>query len=425
MRKKAIDLVSTYSSSLIAIALPILAMPIYARHLTAKDWGIISLILLIQTIALLMEQGFSQCMVQEFVQAGRKSTDKQILLYQAIAPLYFRAGVLLATATAIAGTIYVLNSSTLQGNYSIHWWLPISAALLVAGQVQTAISRAYLIATEKHSTNAAIATFWQLARHSIGIAICIVYGNPAPLALWFAAVSVSEAFARRMHCNNLARIAAIDGDHQCDGTEYRNILKRGAKMSGAVIISASTVYIDRISVSQLLTLEHLGYYTLASTASLGTLQAIYPLGQVATPALIKSGAANSPKRKKILGALAALMFTIFIVCCLLYLTYGTTLLNMWLRNPTTEIAVKPILDILLIGTSLNAVYNIWYWNEVSLANHNNIFRSAAYALVTSAVFTPILVAIYGLKGASIGWALTNIILIVGACYLTIRAKNDQ
>jgi O-antigen/teichoic acid export membrane protein len=88
---------------------------------------------------------------------------------------------------------------------------------------------------------------------------------------------------------------------------------------------------------------------------------------------------------------------------------GKSLLTIWLKNPTATLIVYPILTILLIGTGLNAFYNVGYIHWIVCEKPNRIFQVNILSLGLSITLIPILVTRYGTIGAAFGWLTINLI----------------
>jgi hypothetical protein len=88
---------------------------------------------------------------------------------------------------------------------------------------------------------------------------------------------------------------------------------------------------------------------------------------------------------------------------------GKWMLGIWLRNPITVTAVYPLLTVLLVGTGLNALYNVGYMNWIIHEKINRVFQVNALALILSITLIPYFVTWQGTIGAAFGWLVMNFI----------------
>ena len=85
------------------------------------------------------------------------------------------------------------------------------------------------------------------------------------------------------------------------------------------------------------------------------------------------------------------------------------MLNLWLRNSEAVQGIYQILAILLVGTSLNALYNVGYLNWLVYEKTHRVFQVNTLALVLSLAVIPPLVDLGGSVGAAFGWVTINLI----------------
>jgi O-antigen/teichoic acid export membrane protein len=179
-------------------------------------------------------------------------------------------------------------------------------------------------------------------------------------------------------------------------------------MSGVTLLGALTVQMDKIVLSRMVTVEQFGYYTVAATVAAGMLQLVYPLVQAVLPRAIQLRA--EPAALRSLGIkLVRLIGMLVGLGALLFIAAGEWLLGVWLRNPAVVAVVYPLLAVLLVGTALNAFYNVGYINWIVHEKIRRVFQVNALALALSVALIPPLVAWQGTIGAAFGWLAINLI----------------
>ena len=116
---------------------------------------------------------------------------------------------------------------------------------------------------------------------------------------------------------------------------------------------------DKIVLSRMVTLEQFGYYTVASSAALGLLLLISPLVQAVLPRAVQLRGQPLALRHlsfKLMGLIAGMV----IGCAAVFICCGRWLLMLWLHDATAVEVIHPLLSVLLLGTAMNAFYNIGY-----------------------------------------------------------------
>jgi O-antigen/teichoic acid export membrane protein len=158
----------------------------------------------------------------------------------------------------------------------------------------------------------------------------------------------------------------------------------------------------------MVSIEQFGYYTIAATVALGSLQLINPLTQAVLPRAIQLRAEPSALRS-LSVKLAWLVALMVGLGAIIFTTIGQWLLDVWLRNTEAVTAIYPMLSILLAGVALNAFYNVGYVNWLAHQKIRRIFQVNAFSLLLSVALIPPLVLWQGTIGAAVGWLSINLI----------------
>jgi len=85
------------------------------------------------------------------------------------------------------------------------------------------------------------------------------------------------------------------------------------------------------------------------------------------------------------------------------------LLDLWLGHAEAEAVVYPLLATLLVGSALNAFYNVGYINWIAHEKIRRVLQVNATAFALSLVLIPLLVYFNGVIGAAFGWIIINLI----------------
>ena len=138
------------------------------------------------------------------------------------------------------------------------------------------------------------------------------------------------------------------------------------------------------------------------------LQLVYPLIQAVLPRAIQLRAEPAALRRLSIK-LAGLIGLMAVTGALIFMVAGGWLLDVWLRNAEAAAMVYPLLGALLVGTGLNAFYNVGYINWIVHEKIRRVFQVNALALVLSATLIPPLVLWQGTIGAAFGWLAINLV----------------
>lgn len=419
------NIVANYVGTGTVVLGPILALPWYLTELGPQQFGLIGFIVLFQTVLGLLDAGLSQALVREFA-VRFDSTDEHRLNSAVLLFGFERIYWLFAVLAGFFGAVladpiatYWLNLNGLPD--SIGKEAVLGASLIFAVQFPGSVYRSMLIGAQAQIELNVILTSSALLRHLGGIGVVVIWPTLTAYLIWHAAVALLETLARATAAWRIQKV-----DRRCvawDSDALRPVWKLFASMSGATLLGALTVQMDRIVLSRMVDIEQLGYYSIAATIAVGSLQLVNPLTQAMLPKIID--ARNNPNELAILNKkMFWMMAAVVVTSSVFYLVAGKLILNLWLRDMDLVSKIFPILSVMLIGTALNAFYNIGYINWLAKKMTYRFLQVNFVSLLVSVVLIPVFVFWYGPLGAAIGWLTINSIgLALSLEWLFARPKT--
>lgn len=421
------NILANYLGTGVTVLAPILALPWYLSVLGAKQYGLIGFIAMLQGMILgLLDAGMSQALVREV--AAR--FDMTALGRQRTASLLFGFERIYWLFALCAGLVVALLADTI----ATHWLklegLPVAtgreavygAAALFAAQFLGSIYRSVLVGTQAQITLNAIMAVGALLRHLGGVAVVVVWPTLLAYLIWHVTITLLETLVRSRWAWGITQLKRRQV--KWDPNELRPVWRLVAGMSGATLLGVLTAQMDRIVLSRMVGIEQFGYYTVAATVATGSLQLLYPLTQAVLPRAIQMR--NDPVALRGLCVkLAGLIALLVGSAAMTYIVIGKWLLEVWLRNTEAVTAIYPILSVLLVGTVLNAFYNVGYVNWLARKKVYMILRVNAFALILSVLLIPLLVSWQGTIGAAFGWLVINLIGLAFSLGWVKRLPNER
>lgn len=404
------NILANYLGTGVGAVAPLLALPFYLSALGPQQFGLIAFIVMLQALLGLVDAGMSQALVREFaVRANNTdaSRSRSSALLFGFERIYWAFGL-------VAGLITVLLSETIASHWLKLNGLPVElgrdaivgAAVIFACQFPGSIYRSVIVGAQAQVALNVLVVCSAVLRHGGGVVIVLTWPTLHAYLIWQALIASLETLAR----GNLAwKTVGIDRNQAIwRASELYPVMGSVAGLSGAVWLGALTTQIDKIVLSRLASIEHLGYYAIASTLALGALQLISPIVQAVLPRAIQLRS-NPAALRKLSVKLAGLIAAIVAFSALVFFSAGHRLLEFWLRNPAAVEVIYPILEVLLVGTALNALYNVGYINWIAHDKIQKVFQVNAFSLLLSLAFIPPMIAIHGSIGAAFGWSIMNLL----------------
>ena len=407
--------------------IPILALPWYLQALGLKQFGLIGIVVMLQAVLGLLDAGTSQALMRE-VTVRLDATDTG---FRRAAFLLFGFERVYWLFALGAGCLILALSDVIATQWLDFKELPIDlgrsalygAAVLFAVQFPGSVYRSVLVAAQAQVALNGIMFCGALARHIGGVIVVFAWPTLTAYLAWHALIALLETLTRARFAWKALNVKRA---HLYWKTgELRPVWRPVASMSGAAWLGALTIQVDRIVLSRTASIEQFGYYTIAVMVATGVLQLVYPLVQAVLPQAIQLRA--HPAALRILSfKLMGIVGLLSLLGALIFFTSGNWMLHKWLSNQEAATAIFPILAILLLGTALNAFYNVGYVNWLVEEKTHRVFQVNALALVLSVALTPVFVTHFGVIGAAFGWLMINLIgFVLSLEWVIQKQQNDR
>lgn len=402
------NIFANYAGTGFVVIAPMLALPYYLYNLGNSVWGLVSFIVTLQALLSLIDAGISQALVREFAACNISNEKKQ-----------YKLGVILFGfermywGFAILVSIIVLLAS----HQITHYWLKldgvsvgqakiaiIGAVALFTFQLPGSVYRSLLVGTQAQVLLNIIMSAGALMRHLGGVLVVLTWPTLSAYLAWQVLSAALETMVRSFFAWQTLHIKRSE----CcwDKSLMQGMLLPIIGMSGATLLGALTVQMDKLILSGMVSVEKFGYYVIASTLATGVLQLLYPIVNALIP-----HAVNLRDEVKALRSFnfkyAKLVVLIIITLGLIFYFIGYIFLQWWLKSAEIAQQVYSVLSILLIGTALNALYTIGYINWIVKGQLFKVFQVNLVSLIVSVISIPLMVTKFGIVGASLGWITIN------------------
>jgi O-antigen/teichoic acid export membrane protein len=404
------NIFANYLGTGAVVLAPLLALPWYLSILGSNQFGLINFIAMMQAVLGLLDAGMGQALVREMTirfdvtHQGRKKTASLLFGFERIYWIF---------ALCVGGITLILADTI-----ATHWLnlggLPVAsgreaiygAAAIFAAQFPGSVYRSLLVGAQAQVALNGVMLGGALIRHAGGVIIIFIWPTLPAYLIWHATIALLETLVR----GNLAwkTLNVKRSRLKWDAKELRRVWHVIVSMSAVTLLGALTVQLDKIVLSRMESIEQFGYYMVAATVAAGMLQLVYPLVQAVMPRAIQLRH-NPVELRNLSIKLVTLIGLITGFCALVFITFGEWLLHSWLRNPEAVEAIYPLLAVLLVGTALNAFYNVGYIHWIVHEKIQRVLQVNVLALVLSVALIPPLVESKGTIGAAFGWLSINLI----------------
>lgn len=273
----------------------------------------------------------------------------------------------------------------------------------------------------------------QVQANFIQIAWGIFRGFGTVLALWLLSPTIYvfallQLISNVIYCYfsrlSLWRTLSFDADlsrPQFRWQVFRNTWHYAAGMAGMALVSTLLMQTDKLVVSKMLSLEMLGYYTLAGSLSVVPLMLASPIAAAVFPrltGLVAEG--DRPGFTQLYHRTCELVAVAIIPAGLTIAFFASDCIFVWTGSIVVAQQAGLAAALLLSGQLMQAISIMPYY--LALA-HGDIRLNLQIGIASVVLITPLLIYLimkFGIVGAGFSWLLMNIFTLPPYMYFLHR-----
>ena len=397
-------IVANYAQTLVTVAAPFVTLPLYNRFLGAPGMTALTFGTVIASLVSTTEAGISQVLSADFARAGESHSPRGAeAILAAVQRYYFRVLPALAAAVFAGLAVYATRSAPGSAASAVTW----IDVLLITAQVclpfVSSPARSYLLGTSRHELLAKITITSLLVRHGGGIATAMFMRSGTAVLASLALSWVLEATLRVRACR-------VDHTFATDNAHAREVVRRGLRMSLALLAAAFATTVDRLIAGRVLSPADFSYVGIATSLAYAPTVGITPYLQSIQPALF--AAAGEPDR----------LWTIYrrlVLFVVLYISllaggfhmFGIPVISIWLHDVQASASVAACIAPMLIGTALNIISVSGYTEAVSRGAHRRLLASNAATLAVVVVAAGAWYSRVGVQAAAASSIIMNALVV--------------
>ena len=194
-----------------------------------------------------------------------------------------------------------------------------------------------------------------------------------------------------------------------------DIRRFAAGMTGITLLSTILNQMDKIILSRMLSLEILGYYTLATNVAQIIFRFVGPVFSATFPSLSHNyELKNELELSKLYHKSSQLVSILILPTALVICFFSSDILMLWTRDPMETEKAHLLVSILVVGMALNCLMNIPYALQLAAGWTKLNFHVNLVSVLILVPFTIFLTRLFGAVGAASNWVLLNLgyILVV-------------
>ena len=394
-------------------------IPVYIKYMGIEAFGLIGLFAVLQAWLALLDMGLAPTLAREMARytGGDRSTQSIRDLLRSVEALAIIIALLIAGGVVLGSNWIVtvwLNTGALPTQVVVHAFaiMGIVAALRFIESIYRSAMVGLQCQVPYNIVKSIMATF-----RGLGVVGILVWVSPTIEAFfyWQAAMSViTVAIFIRLTYVNLPE-ASLGG--RLSLQELRGVWRFAGGVAGITVLALVLTQVDKILLSNLLTIGEFGYYALAYTLASGLYVLIGPITQAFYPKFCELHA----QKQKILLAQnyhkgAQFVSVIAGSAAAVLMFFSETFLKLWTQDDSLAEQVSPLLRLLVLGNLLHGLMYIPYqmqlahaWTSISIYTNSIAVLFIIPAIIWS-------VPRYGTIGAAWVWVM----LASGYCLVAVH-----
>lgn len=416
------NIVANYAGKAIAAVAAFLFVPIYIHYLGIEAYGLIGFFTLLQSLANVLDFGFSPTLNRELARlsaipgTAQESRD----LVRTLEVIYWSIGLALGVAVVIAAPLIAhrwIHAQQLAPGVVQHALVLMGA--LLALQWPFSFYEGGLLGLQKLVTYNALQSVILLAR-GIGAIAVLHFVSPTIVAFFWWQVAMSAA---GIAASAVLLWRALPEGERARFTPplLRQIWRFAAGVTGISVIGIVLTIADKLVLSKRMPLADFGYYSLAFVVASVLYYAIYPLNTAIFPRFTQFVATGDERGVvRTYHAGSQLMTVITAPVALVLALFSFEVVQIWTGDATTAAHTAAVAAIATIGTMLNGFMNIPYSLQLAYGWTRLTLTVNAVAVVVQIPLLILATSRWGAIGAASVWLALNVMYCTVAANLMFR-----
>jgi O-antigen/teichoic acid export membrane protein len=202
---------------------------------------------------------------------------------------------------------------------------------------------------------------------------------------------------------------------------FRGTWRYAAGMAGLAVVSTLLTQTDKLAVSKLLSLEMLGYYTLATALATVPLTLASPIASAVYPRLTGLVASGDTKGLVQLYHRSCEFVAVAVIPAgLTVALFAGECMFAWTGSMIVAQRAAPAASLLLGGQLMQAITTVPFYFALA---HGNVRLNLLIGIASVVLITPLLIVLimkYGIVGAGWSWLIMNLCTLLPYMYILHR-----
>lgn len=391
-----------------------LFVPIWIHFLGVEGYGVISFYTILMTLMFFADAGLTATLTREFARGDKDEQYRRDLL-RTIELIYLViASILFAAIFLFSGVIVDL---FLKSNSFTHEELLLCVRLMglsMAIHFMFSLYSGGLFGLQKQVLANVINILYSVSRSAIVVIPLLIYPTVLTFFVWqLVSISIALIVVRYY----LIKCITTMNSQSVFRKEYlQSIWKFAFGMMLMSIISALNTQLDKLIIGNVLSLQDMGYYSLASTIGIAVISISQPLGVAFYPEFTRLLSCNKKKMEKLFLLFTYVVSSISVAIGMTLFFYVDEFSYLWTYDHSIVEAVRVPARLLIIGNILQSLQLAPYYLALANGHTKTNVKLGIFMLMFMIPAVYFFTKELGLKGTAIPYVIIN---IIATLYLSI------
>jgi len=409
LSKVKINIIANYGGSAWNMLMNLAFVPLYIKFLGIESYGLIGFFAALQAVLSILDMGLSATFSREMARLTVIPHSEQAMqnLVKTFSRIYWVIAIIVGMAFVCSAPLFAQH--WLKSNIS-HETLQYAIMLMGIGMALRWPSNVYGGGLQGLQR--------QVTLNIINMCLATLRGFGAVFILWLISPTIIAFFIWQLVINLLQTLSYFVAVHhhipktlspaRFDVVLIKNLWKFATGMAAISVVATILTQMDKIVLSKLITLEQLGYYTLAGTIAYSLFGVVTPVASALFPRFSQLVAENNQLvLEKLYHQSCQLVSLLVIPAATVIAFFSKDIIMLWTHNVSIAEYSHTILSILIIGTTFNCLMQIPYQLQLAYKWTSLTFYMNLCEII---VLIPLLLFFtnkYGPIGAASIWVIVN------------------
>ena len=385
-------------------------LPIYIKYLGMEAYGLVGIYVLLQSWFMLLDMGMTPTLSREMARfMGGGHTEKSISdLLRSLEVLLF----LIAFSVFLFFYFFsdwIANNWISASKLSID---TIAQSIQVVGIIISlrfieGLYRSAIVGLQDQVWLNIFLSFVAFVR-SFGAVLLLIYisSDIRIFFIWQAFVSTIAVIGLLVRLRSILPVS--ENKAQFSWSSLREVWEFARGMIATTFLSLMLTHADKLLLSNLLPLEDFGRYSLAWTVGNTILILVSPVAQSYGPKFTELTASRKEKELVFTYHQGSQLMTLMVLpAALILIFFSKELLTVWTGNAVLSANISPLVSIIALGTTFNALMNLPFLIQLSYGYSSFAAKVNFIELIILIPGLYFIVPKYGVMAAALIWLLIN------------------